>query len=61
MEQIIPPVGAIGSVPYTYTNSRLIEAITHGAVRHLHNKPSGTVGSLIPDRIHLRFTTVCLF
>ena len=39
MEQIIPPVGAIGCVPYTYINSRLIQVITRGAVRNLHHIP----------------------
>jgi len=44
MEQIIPPVGAIGCVPCTYINSRLIQAVTCGAVCHLHHVPSGTGG-----------------
>jgi len=56
MEQIIPPVGAISSVPYTYINSRLIQAITRGAVRHLHSRTSGTVGSLILDTLSLQYS-----
>jgi hypothetical protein len=60
VEQIIPPFGAIGCVPYTYINSRLIEAITRGAVRHLHNIPLGTVGSLIQDTPSLHYSLLIL-